>query len=136
MEMVSRKPWVVPQGMSKGSTAPGESFNSFKTRVLDKLRNILDDWSRNPAKTYFIVTHFHVNRLIEAWLAKYKGRPGTEDDLYDADIYNEDKGAPGDIYWLRKDDTGKLLFTPFDPSKVNAWPAGIFSIRHGSTGWN
>ena len=135
-EMVAKKPWVVPAGMAPNSTSPGESFNAFKTRVLDKVRNIMDVFDEHPTKRILTVTHFHVNRLIESWLAKYRGNPGIEDDMYEPTIYNEDKGRPGDLYLLRREPDRRWSFKPLNPVKYSVLPPGIYSLRHGSTNLN
>ena len=133
--LVSHRPWVTPPGMSEASTKPGESFNHFKDRVLNKIRELMSLWEEHPGKRIAVVTHFHDIQLIDAWLAKYNGQPGVEDDLYDPKIYNRDIGEPGEVLWLRK--VGKKW--KFDRIDIKRFPIllpGIYFIRHGATNWN
>lgn len=135
--LVAKKPWVVPVGMGLDSTRVGESFNQFKTRVIDEVRRIMDVWLEHPTKRIGVVTHFHDCRLVEAWLAKYKGDPGPNDDLYDANIYNEDRGAPGDVFWLRKQNgIWKYSQIYIDKLPEIPLPPGVYFIRHAMTSWN
>jgi broad specificity phosphatase PhoE len=133
--LVAECPWVVPVGMGKESLYPGESFNQFKSRVLDEVRRIMSCFEKHPTKRIGVVTHFHDLQLVRAWLARYNGTPGPQDEQYDAKVYNEDKGYPGEVCWFRKQ-AGKWLFTTVDLNKIPVMPPGIWFIRHGSTAWN
>jgi broad specificity phosphatase PhoE len=134
-DLVANRPWVVPPGMGPASTAPGTSFNSFKSRVLDETRKLMTELDEHSSKRIFVVTHFHVVRLIEAWLAKYGGEPGPQDDLYNAKVYNEDRGYPGEVFYLRKRD-GKWFFSLVDCEKLPAFLPGGYLFRHGATSSN
>lgn len=134
--LVSEAPWVVPVGMGKNSLHKGESFNEFKTRVLDEVRRIMDVLTEHPSKRIAVVTHFHDIALVRAWLAKYKGKPGVNDDLYDPTIYNEDKGYPGEVCWLHKQGDIWKLNEMIDLNNFPIMPSGIYFVRHGSTNWN
>lgn len=134
-DLVAKRPWVIPIGMGLLSTRPGESFNSFKTRVLDEVRRIMDTLLQHPTKRIAVVTHFHDIQLVRAWLAYYEGEPGVEDDMYDAKIYNDDKGYPGEVVWLRRE-KGKWLTDTIKIEKLQVLLPGIYLVRHGSTNWN
>jgi len=134
-DLVANRPWVIPPGMGPLSTRPGESFNQFKTRVIDEIRRIMDVYLEHPTKRIAVVTHFHDLQLVTSWLAKYHGDPGPNDDLYDAKIYNEDRGFPGEVHWLRRE-KGLWKCSVVDIGKWPVLPAGIYFVRHGSTNWN
>lgn len=134
-DLVANRPWVVPPGMGDQSTKPGESFNAFKSRVLDAVRRIMDEWVVNPKKRIAVVTHFHDIQLIDAWLARYHGEPEPDDDQYSALTYNRDIGYPGEVIWLYR--LGKKWH--FDRLKTfedHHFGPGIYFIRHGDTDWN
>lgn len=134
-DLVAERPWVIPPGMGPESTKPGESFNQFKNRVLDKIRELMALWEEHPTKRIAAVTHFHNIQLVDSWLAKYDGQPGNEDTEYDSKIYNLEVGEPGEILWLHK--VGKKW--KFDRIDITKWPTlppGIYFIRHFKTGWN
>ena len=134
--LVSEAPWVVPLGMGVKSQHYGESFNDFKTRVIDEVRRIMDVYMEHPTKRIAVVTHFHDIQRIKAWLEKYKGNPGVNDDLYDPEIYNEDRGYPGEVCWLSRAGDKWKFNTMVDVTKWPMLPSGIFFIRHGATSWN
>ena len=133
-DLVANRPWVVPPGMGKDSVKPGESFNEFKTRVLDEVHRLMGLITAHPGKRIGVVTHFHVIQLLRAWLTKYHGEPDVNSDLYDAKIYNEDTGYPGQAWWLRRDGA-VWKFTLLDILNMKGLK-GLFFIRHGATDWN
>jgi len=134
-DLVAERPWVVPPGMGAKSTKPGESFNQFKSRVLNKVRELMELWEEHPTKRIAVVTHFHDIQLVDAWLHCYNGHPDKGDDGYTAKIYNQDIGEPGEVIWLHKSG-GKWKFQRIDISKFPVLPPGIYFIRHFMTGWN
>ena len=135
-DLVARRPWVVPVGMGPKSTKPGESFNTFKNRVLSKVRELMTLSEEHPTKRIGVVTHFHDIQLLDAWLAEYQGKPGPEDDFYNPTIYNQEKGYPGEVIWVHKARDGAWKFTRFDITKYAVLPPGLYFIRHGSTAAN
>lgn len=134
-DLVTNRPWVVPPGMGENSTRQGESFNEFRTRVLDEVRRLMDVITAHPTKRIGAVTHFHNIQLVKAWLAKYDGEPDGDSDNYDASIYNEDTGYPGEVLWFRKEGK-KWKITQIDVTKMKVGMPGIYFVRHGATDWN
>lgn len=134
--LVSHRPWVVPLGMGEESTKPGESFNAFKSRCLDKVRQVMEEWEAHPTKRIAVITHFHNVQLIDSWLARYSGRPGPSDDQYDPVKYNHETGYPGEVIWMHCDSSGTWKFDRIEIDKIPVLLPGIYFIRHGLTGWN
>lgn len=135
-DLVARRPWVTPVGMGPDSTKPGESFNHFKSRVLDKIRELMAVSEEHPTKRIAVVTHFHDIQLLDSWLAEYKGRPGPDDDFYNPNIYNQEKGEPGEVIWVRKAKDGEWKFTRVKIDKLAVFPPGLYFVRHGATAAN
>lgn len=144
-DLVAKRPWVVPSGMGEKSTKMGESFNTFKTRVLDAINRIMEENRVNPTKRIGVVTHFHDIQIIDSWLAYYNGTPEPGDDKYDPKVYNKDIGYPGEVIWLHyqqwpENEGGpKWEFDRLTSKELSSWeilPSGIYIIRHGDTDWN
>jgi broad specificity phosphatase PhoE len=136
-ELVEKRPWVVPEGMGPKSTKPGESFLSFKNRVITKMKEIMEVWTEHTSKRILVVTHFHDINAIEAWLAEYSGEPEPDDVDYDHTIYNRDIGYPLEVIWLYKL-KNKWNFKRL-PKMLDGVPflfPGIYLVRHAETPWN
>ena len=135
-DLVKNRPWVIPVGMGDASTKPGESFNKFKSRCLDCVQRVMEEWEQHPTKRIAIITHFHNIQLIDSWLARYKGEPGPGDDEYDPVVYNNETGYPGEVIWLHKLSSGVWKFAKIVLEKMPILLPGIYFIRHGDTAWN
>lgn len=121
--IVNRPDEPVP-GMSPGSTKPGESFNSFKNRLLSGVHGQLARWQ--PGQKILNITHYRDVKAMDAWV-----KAGAKPDLsIDAqEMIKKGDTHPGDLYRL---DPQKMTFEKAADTKQD----GIYFARHGSTEWN
>jgi broad specificity phosphatase PhoE len=120
----------------------GESFNSFKRRVIEFMKPQLQFYLMDPNHRPLWVTHNGVCRLINAWA--YKGFPQNFE--VDRNHYMQEGHCktPAEVQVLtatniRKEPMG--LWADWHLKSVNMSslakrPYGIYMMRHSFTDWN
>jgi broad specificity phosphatase PhoE len=93
---------VIPQlqryidNPDKAVPGGGESFNTFKTRVLGAMKRVLAK-QQSHDQNVVVITHFRDLKLVEAWLSK-----GGAEDI-DAKVFAANDISPGAGLLLRRE---------------------------------
>lgn len=122
-DMILNRSGDVPPGKGPKSTASGESFDTFRKRVLVFIKSEIDEHKAQDVDLYS--THYRIIKLLEAWEAA-----GHPDDMHvdkSVMVTHSGKEEPGDLFLF----TDKKL----KPVKDIAEP-GMYFVRHGKTAWN
>ncbi len=136
-ELRLKTPWVVPLGIGKQSTKFGESFNQFKSRVINRYWNLVAELQKNPKLLIHVMTHNYVTSIIEAYLDMYGGRPEPTDSRYTLSTFEkstQDQPA-GTAMWLRGTAKGPILFDKIRLDGKSPLTEAVI-WRHGETDWN
>ena len=131
-DVILNKPDMPMQGQGPTSTAPGDSFNSFKQRSLGFVQKLMHEHMAAPHSRVGAVTHNRVLRLVKGWMAK--GAPASLDvDPKPLTDYKTPSAEPGGVEHLGPDPSGQWKLTPHSGAPKKP---GIYFIRHGRTPQN
>jgi broad specificity phosphatase PhoE len=125
---INAQPNTPLPGQGPVSVAPGESFNSFKSRVLPTIQSLQQAWMQQPTSRIGVVTHNRDEKLIRGWL-----EAGGGADI-DKRVMEEKGGDPGSVMHMFPIGN-QWHMQEFDPAKQKTAP-GIYLIRHEKTSWN
>lgn len=126
LTFLAKNPDLPAPGRAKAGTKAGESFDTFRTRFLGKMRLLLSAAKKEDKYTTVIVTHHRDIVTLDAWLKA--GKP-TDYDFRKVNVTDSGED-PGAVFHLVDDKMEKV-----DP--LTARPqAGIYIVRHGDTEFN
>lgn len=126
-----KHPDKVPPKGGPESTEDPESFNSFRGRVLGKLRQLTAK-AQATKKKIGAVGHFRTFRLWEAHVKAGAPKSLKVDHAHMASAPKENENT-GHIAQI-SDLAGKRFFKPVKDGKK--LKPGVYLMRHGSTDWN
>ena len=122
-DMILNRPGDVPPGKGPKSTASGESFDTFRKRVLGFIKDEIEEHKEGDVDLYS--THYRIIKILQAWEAA-----GHPNDLHidkSVMVSHSGKEEPGDLF----------LFTDKKLNPVeNITEPGMYFVRHGRTAWN
>ena len=133
-EFAQRKQDLPISGQSAQSSAPGESFNSFKARTLgpgSAIQAALAEHRVNPDAKIALVTHLRDVKLTDAWV-----KAGAQPSLA---IHTKTMVTPGDepasVHRLFEDN-GTVRLEPVNMRSSKQLVGGVYIARHGRTSMN
>jgi len=122
-------------GKGKGSTLPGESFNTFKQRALTGMDWLIQRYeSSHPDVKIGATSHYRVAKLVEAW-AKAGFPEPTGFHPRSKDVTGK-TDPPGSVHRIFLDDKGKRQMQPVEMQNSQPLKGGVYLIRHGLTAYN
>ena len=110
-------------GKSPKSTAPGETFNQFASRVLTLLRSLWEFSEEWREDRIVAVTHLRIIKLAEACI----NYGGLKDLHIHMETMQQDGEGPGSIFRVEKNKLVKVRI----PNAM-----GLYLVRHGTTALN
>jgi len=108
----------------------GESFNTFKQRVLGAAHGLMQKLANAPTSKILVPTSSQVIRLLKAW-----SKEGCPDDfsVSTQEMVREDAGKLGEIDRFFPGPSGQWEVTPFSPKTAVDFQPGLYFMRHGET---
>ena len=129
---ITKKPNVPVPGKGKFSSAPGESFNTFKRRTLSAFKGLIRLHQANPNKKILATTHYRDIRLGQSWV-KHGAPPSMEIDAK----HMMGKGdPPASVHRFYVNKHGQIKLDPVDMNSKEKLPGGVYLVRHGVTALN
>lgn len=132
--MVTTDPDMVVPGRGPLSTEDGESFNSFKSRTLSKLQELISQSTSQPDRKIGVVTHYRVKKLLDSWLRAGAKPEGDIDPIEMTSHTGQEQ--PGSIEKLRVDPYAGPQMESVDLNSPSQLGGGIYILRHEATKWN
>ncbi len=133
-DYVQNRPDEAIPGAGPNSTKPGESFNTFKDRLLTGVKDVMNESDQNPDQKIGIVTHVRGLNTIRAWIEQ----GAKEDHSLDTSLILKkgEHNGPGSVERLARDENGNWKVESIDVKDKAPLEPGIYVIRHGVTDWN
>lgn len=132
--LIKEQPDVTVPGRSPQSTNDGESFNDFKGRTLNFLKEVVAQHKSRPDEKVGLVTHYRVRKLLEAWMRKGMDPDGVIDT---DEMTKHDMGSqPGSLERFRVDPYTGPQIEGVDLKSPSPLTGGLYFIRHEKTPWN
>ncbi len=129
---ITKQPNVMVPGSGPKSTSPGESFNSFKKRILGTLMEKAKELKKDPSKRLVVVTHYRDVRVAQAWADK--GFPPSM-EINPKIMLEKGNDPPGTVlrlYWKGS----KLALEKVQMNQTTKSQGGVILVRHGVTKLN
>ena len=124
-------------GRSLTSTEHGESFNSFKHRLIGKfLAPLMLAHAQDPRGKIGAISHLRDILAAKSWI-KNGTRQDMQFDHHDVDYeHSASEEKPASVFRIHADDGNKWKFENEDMDDSAPLLPGIYMIRHGDTNWN
>jgi broad specificity phosphatase PhoE len=120
-------------GLSPSSGVEGESFNSFKNRTLNFLKEAMAQHRARPDERTGLVTHGRVLTLLDSWMRKGMDPDGA----IDTEHMTQPPEEPGHIKRFSIDPyVGPMMSDVDDKRGHTPLLGGLYIIRHEKTPWN
>lgn len=131
--LIKDQPDVPFPGRSPNSMYDGESFNTFKNRTLNFLKEVIAQHRARPDERTGLVTHGRVLTLLDSWMRKGMDPDGE----IDTDHMTMPPEEPGHIKRFSVDPyVGPMMSSVDDKRGDTPLLGGIYVIRHEKTKWN
>ena len=122
-------------GKGKGSTLPGESFNTFKQRALTGMDWLIQRYeASHPDVKIGATSHYRLTRLVDAWAKA--GFPEASDFHPKSKDVTGKTDPPGSVHRIFVDEKGKRKMEPVEMQGSKPLKGGVYLIRHGLTAYN
>jgi broad specificity phosphatase PhoE len=130
-DLIHKHPDAIPGGKSTLSTAPGESYNSSRARVLGVIQQAWKDFLRQPNSIIVLVLHRSGISTAHGWVAK-----GAPADLSVDPHHVTAEREEEPVYRLAPGKRGKPEIKPVRMQDQKRNRPGIYLVPHGETEMN